>query len=77
MAQESQYNQDSISLGAQKPTKYSFDIYRAELINNHRTHELEMILFSNVISWELFVAKMTRTELKGLADFIYRYLENN
>jgi hypothetical protein len=74
MAQESQYNQDSISLGAQKPTKYSFDIYRAELINNHGTHELE---FSNVISWELFVAKMTRTELKGLADFINNYLENN
>ena len=35
------------------------------------------IEMSNVISWELFRAKMTREELKGLADFIYKYLENN
>ena len=54
--------------------KLSFDVYRAELSREGGSHRLEL---SNVISWELFVAKMTRTELKGLADFIYRYLEKN
>lgn len=31
---------------------------------------------SNVISWEMMNVKMTKEELRGLADFIYKYLEN-
>ena len=54
--------------------RYNFDVYRAEIFRDGGYYELEM---SNVISWELFGAKMTREELKGLADFINKYLENN
>ena len=32
---------------------------------------------SNVISWDIISLNMTRDDLKGLADFIYKYLENN
>lgn len=68
-------NETNQTLMGQEPTnKYVFDVYRAELNKRGEYSTLEM---SNVISWELFVAKMTREELKGLADFINRYLEQN
>ena len=35
------------------------------------------ITISNVISWDIFQLKMTKEELKGLADFINKYLEKN
>lgn len=56
-----------------KPTnKLSFDVYRVELNKDGGSHRLEL---SNVISWELMALKTTKEELKGLADFIYKYLE--
>jgi hypothetical protein len=74
MGQESTHNQSNMTIMGTNPTeRYNFDVYRAEILRDGGYYELEM---SNVISWELFGAKMTREELKGLADFIYKYLEN-
>ena len=39
--------------------------------------ELYNLTINNVISWEWTKMKLTRSELKGLADFICKYLENN
>ena len=54
---------------------YKADIYRfnTETISNN------MIQFeiSNVISWDSITMNMTKNELKGLADFINKHLENN
>lgn len=52
----------------------NFDIYRVSLGLNKALYEIE---FSNVISWELMSLKITKDELRGLADFINKYLENN
>lgn len=74
MGQESTKNQrNHPKMGNRSTERYNFDVYRAEILRDGGYYELEM---SNVISWELFGAKMTREELKGLADFIYQYLEN-
>lgn len=51
----------------------TIDVYKFKLFNHKDSYELEL---SNVISWELMVLKSTKEELKGLADFIYQYLEN-
>ena len=53
---------------------YKADVYRFDT----ETLSGNMVKFdiSNVISWELMSVKMTRDELKGLADFIYKHLEN-
>ena len=52
---------------------YKADIYRfnIETINNIMQFEI-----SNVISWDSITMKMTKDELKGLADFINKHLEN-
>ena len=74
MGHKSTKNQPNGAIMGNLPTNsISFDIYRANMNLDKGLYELE---FSNVISWELFGAKMTREELKGLADFIYKYLEN-
>lgn len=38
---------------------------------------MHVIHLDNVISWDTFRMEATNEELKGLADFIYKYLENN
>ena len=66
-----------------KKDSYKADIYRFDIESS--TQEVPNteyipafdITMSNVISWDLFQLKMTKEELKGLADFIYNYLENN
>jgi hypothetical protein len=48
---------------------YKSDVYRFDLdqfINDHYHFTV-----SNVISWDIITTKMSREELKGLADFIY------
>lgn len=40
--------------------------------DNHITLEL-----SNVISWDILTMRLTKDELKGLADFIYNMIETN
>jgi hypothetical protein len=75
MGMKSPINETNTSLMGQEPTKkLSFDVYRVELSKDGGSHRLEL---SNVISWELMALKTTKEELKGLADFIYKYLENN
>ena len=74
MGHESTKNQPNGAIMGNLPTNsLSFDIYRANLNLDKGLYELE---FSNVISWELMGMKMTKDELKGLADFINQYLEN-
>ena len=75
MGMKSPTNETNSALMGNQPTnKLSFDVYRAELSRDGGSHRLEL---SNVISWELMALKTTKEELKGLADFIYNYLENN
>jgi hypothetical protein len=75
MGMKSPINETNTSLMGQEPTKkLSFDVYRVELSKDGGSNRLEL---SNVISWELMALKTTKEELKGLADFIYKYLENN
>lgn len=51
----------------------TIDVYKFKLFNHKDSYELEL---SNVISWELMNIKMTKVELKELADFINNYLDN-
>jgi hypothetical protein len=39
--------------------------------------ELYNLTINNVISWEWTKMKLTRNELKGLADFLNQFLEDN
>ncbi len=62
---------------------YKADIYRFDIesstqeVPNTKYIPAFDVTISNVISWDLFQLKMTKEELKGLADFINKYLENN
>ena len=53
--------------------QYKMDVYKVDLFTNNSVIDIEI---SNVISWELMRLKGTKKELKGLADFINNYLEN-
>ena len=53
---------------------YKADIYRVDIEKTDGTFRVDV---SNVISWDIISLNMTRDDLKGLADFIYKYLENN
>jgi len=64
---------NGILMGTRPTNTLSFDVYRANLNLDKGSYELE---FSNVISWDSINMKMTKDELRGLADFIYKYLEN-
>ena len=71
MGHKSTKNQPNGAIMGAQPTKsLSFDIYRA---NPKGLYELEL---SNVIGWDNMVLRMTKDELRGLTDFIYKYLEN-
>jgi hypothetical protein len=75
MGMKSPNNETTTALMGNQPTnKLSFDVYRAELSGTKDCYSMEL---SNVISWELMTLKMTTKELRGLADFINGYLENN
>lgn len=74
MGQESTKNQPNGAIMGSLPTNsISFDIYRANLSIEKGLYELEL---SNVIGWDNIVLRMTKDELRGLTDFINKYLEN-
>jgi hypothetical protein len=54
---------------------YKADVYRfdvEEISDNTVRFDI-----SNVISWDIISTKITKNELKGLADFINKYLDND
>ena len=65
-------NQPTIDI---QPTKsYVADIYK---FNINTINSMFDLTINNVISWDWLRLKLTKSELKGLADFINNYLENN
>jgi len=48
---------------------YNFDIEQCGKIIN--------LTINNVISWDWLKMKLTKEEIKGLADFLNKHLENN
>jgi len=52
---------------------YKLDVYRFDV--EETTTDIVKFDISNIISWDIISTKITKNELKGLADFIYRYLE--
>jgi hypothetical protein len=61
------------------------DSYKADVFNfdmecwkqEDPKGELFNFTINNVISWEWTKMKLTRSELKGLADFLNQFLEDN
>ena len=53
---------------------YKTDIYRFDIESN--SGNMFDVDVGNVISWDIMSLKMTKEDLVGLADFIYKYLEN-
>jgi len=53
---------------------YKADVFRFDL---ERHGSLLNLTINNAISWEWMKMKLTKEELKGLADFINNYLEKN
>ena len=53
---------------------YKADIYRVDIEKTDGTFRVDV---SNVISWDIISLNMNRDDLKGLADFINKFLENN
>ena len=60
----------------QEPTKsYRADIYKFDI---NTKNSIVNLTINNVISWDWLRMRLTRSELKGLADFIYEVIgENN
>ena len=52
---------------------YKADIYRIDIEKTDGTFSVDV---SNVISWDIIRLNMTKHDLKGLADFINKFLEN-
>jgi len=52
---------------------YKADVFRFDL--EKQNHIIEMVI-SNSISWDSMKFRFTREELKGLSDFITKFLEN-
>ena len=61
------------------------DSYKADIFNfdmelwkqTEPKGELFNLTINNVISWEWTKMKLTRSELKGLADFLNQFVEEN
>ena len=51
---------------------YKADVFRFDLEKNQDSVDLEIC---NAISWDVMRFEMSREELKGLADFINKFLE--
>ena len=52
---------------------YKADIYRFDIETKDNIYQFDV---SNVISWDIIRLNMTKNDLKGLADFINKFLEN-
>jgi hypothetical protein len=58
-----------------EPTKsYRADIYTFDI---NTKNSIVNLTINNVISWDWLSMRLRKDELKGLADFINNYLENN
>ena len=53
---------------------YKADIYRVDIEKTDGTFRVDV---SNVISWDIISLNMNRDDLKGLADFINKFLDHN
>ena len=54
---------------------HKVDIYRLNL--EALSDSYILLHIDNVISWDSMMLKVTKEELRGLADFILKYLEDN
>lgn len=52
---------------------YKLDVYRFDV--EYVVKDWYDITVNNSISWDYMTVRATKKELKGLADFIYSYLE--
>ena len=52
---------------------YKLDVYRFDV--EYVVNDWYDITLNNSISWDYMTVRATKKELKGLADFIYEYLE--
>ena len=72
---ESHNNQtNEIEKGIEPTKSYVADIYK---FNINTMNSMFDLTINNVISWDWLRLKLTKSELKGLADFINNYLEKN
>lgn len=53
---------------------YKADIYNFDMENFGSVFDLTI---NNVISWEWVKIKLTKEEVKGLANFLNQFVENN
>jgi hypothetical protein len=55
------------------------DFYKTDVFKFHleRVNGLFDLTINNTISWDWMRMKFSKNELRGLADFINNYLENN
>ena len=51
--------------------QYKMDVYKVDVEKYNNLVDMEI---SNVISWELIRIKATRQEIKGLVDFLNKFL---
>jgi len=52
--------------------QYKMDVYKVDVEKYNNLVDIEI---SNVISWELIRIKGTRQEIKGLVDFLNKFIE--
>lgn len=53
---------------------YKLDVYRFDV--EYVVKDWYDITVNNRMNWDYMTVRATKKELKGLADFIYEYLEN-
>ena len=53
--------------------QYKMDVFKVDV---ERRNEIIDVEISNVISWELMKIKGTKKEIKGLVDFLNKFLED-
>lgn len=53
---------------------YKFDIYSFDL---EKRESIVDMTINNVISWQWIKMKLTKEEIKGLAQFLNQFVENN
>ena len=54
---------------------YKLDVCRLDV--EHVLNDWYNVTINNSISWDDMTMKASKEELRGLADFIYKYLEND
>ena len=54
---------------------YKLDVCRLDV--EHVLNDWYNVLINDSISWDDMTMKASKEELRGLADFIYKYLEND